>query len=172
MKYVCRVKRQRNTGLFKALGLLFLSALFFALAALDIFFKSLCLLGLITLLFSVYAFCTGVLAEFEYLLYDDVFTVYRVFGKGRKRVFDLDMRLVTGGTVYENKKERRNILQGSRIKYDLSPDCGPKSKIILEYHLGEYRYALCIAPDDTMRALITQYLSSRGVDISRGTDKK
>ena len=107
--------------------------------------------------FSIQIFTFFILSTYEYGLDGGIFSIYRVVGKNRRCIFDLDLNFAASILRYkdavayikENGKPKRRF-------YCLSGNSKRKSAVL--FYKTDTTFALYFAPDDTFFEEIKYYI--------------
>ena len=107
--------------------------------------------------FSVQIFTVYILSSYEYGLDGGILSIYRVIGKHRRCVYDLDLNFASAVLRYKDAKTR--IKEKGKPKRRFYCLCGsPKRKSAVLFYETDMSFALYFAPDDAFLESVRSYI--------------
>ena len=114
-------------------------------------------LSFVLFFFSLQIFTVYILSSYEYGLDENVFCIYRVTGKRKRCIFDLDLNYATSLLRYKDAKEY--IKEKGKPEKRFYCLCGvPKKNCFVLFYETDMKLALYFAPDDAYSENISSYI--------------
>lgn len=109
------------------------------------------------ILFSTQIFTVFILSDYEYCVDGNIFYLYRITGKKKRCIFDLDLSYASAIVRYKDAKEY--VKQNGKPKRRFYCLCGyPKKQSATLFYKTDMTFALYFTPDDAVFSAISSYI--------------
>ena len=98
--------------------------------------------------FSVQIFTVFIMPVYEYALDENILYIYRIYGKQRKCVYDLDLKYASAVIRYKDVKEYLSANEKPKRRF-FCLSGNPKKRSAVLFYETDMKFALYFAPDDT-----------------------